>query len=155
MSQIYGQLKDTDGTTRWKPIAAIPQPDGTFHLACDTELVLDGANISISNIKVGSTNQSSSTLKYLKTEDDGTLITVAIPLDSFTAIDILDPHHESNPGVNYYGYADTEEDWYILEETVTVAGSEDKLRYVKGSGNYATAWANKTGHTYDYYFNTF
>jgi len=155
MSQTYGQVKNVDGTTKWKPIEAVLQPDGTYHLAVDTEIALDSANINISNLKVGSVDQTSNTLRYLKVEDDGTLVTVSMPLDSYDVIDTDDGFDESNPGVNYYGYADTDENWYIKEETVTAVGTPNTYRVFKGSGNYATAFANRTGHAYDYYFNIF
>lgn len=155
MSQIYGQIKDTDGTTKWKPIKATLLPDGNYALVVDTELVLDGANISISNIKVGSVNQTVNTNRYLKTEDDGTVVTISSPLDLYEVSDTADGFYEDNPGINFYGYVSRDEDWYILEETVTPVGTDNNYKYFKGSGNYSTAWTNKAGHSYDYFYNIF
>lgn len=59
------------------PAAATDNGDGTALLKVDTELVLNG-NVIVSNIKVGSVDQTDTTLKYLKTLSDGTLV-VSIP----------------------------------------------------------------------------
>lgn len=81
MSQLYGQIQSKDGITRWKPIEAVLQPDGAYGIKVDTELVLDGAQVTISNIKIGSLNQTSSTLKFLKVEEDGTVVVTNDELD--------------------------------------------------------------------------
>jgi len=73
MSQIHGQIVDIDGTRKWKPLKATLDSDGTYILKVDTELTLDGANISITNLKVGSTDQSSANATFLKTDADGTV----------------------------------------------------------------------------------
>jgi len=73
MVQLYGQIKNPDGTTTWKPIEATSNGEGSYAIRVDTELILDGASVSISNIKVGSLNQTSSELRFLKVEDDGTV----------------------------------------------------------------------------------
>lgn len=155
MSQIYGQIKDTDGTTRWKPIRATQLPDGGYALDVNTELVLDSTNINLSNLKVGSVDQTSNTLRYVKTEDDGTIVTISSPLELYEVADVADGFYEDNPGINYYSYTDREENWYILQETVTAVGTDNNYRYFKGSGNYFTAWTNKAGHAYDFFHNIF
>ena len=155
MSQLFGKLKDNDGTTRWKPIAAVPEADGTYSLKVNTELVLEAGSINISNLKVGAVDQTSNTLRYLRTEDDGTLVAISMPLDLYDVIHVDDGFDEDNPGVNYYGYADREENWFIKEETVTPIGTPNMYRVFKGSGNYLTAWNTRAGHAYDYYFNIF
>lgn len=155
MSQIFGKLKLNDGTTRWKPIAAIPEADGTYSLKVNTELTLESGNINISNLKVGSVDQTSNTLRYLKVEDDGTLVVISSPLDLYEVVDTDDGFDEDNPGTNHYGFADRDENWYIMEEVVTAVGTPNTYRYFKGSGAYATAFNTRAGHTYDYYFNIF
>lgn len=74
MAQLYGQVENPDGTTDFKPIRATPLSNGGFALVVDTELTLDGANISITNLKVGSTDQSPANSTYLKTLGDGTVV---------------------------------------------------------------------------------
>lgn len=49
----------------------------------------------------------------------------------------------------YYGYADAEGAWYIMELTNTTG------RYVKGDSDYETNWTNRASLTYDYFFNVF
>jgi hypothetical protein len=51
----------------------------------------------------------------------------------------------------YYGFVDKSESWYIMEWDT----STNTFRYIKGSGNYATNWSDRSSLTYDYYFNTF
>lgn len=75
MAQIRGFLKEAGKTGEWHPLAATKQPDGSFVLKVDTELTLDGANISITNLKVGSIDQTAINATYLKTEADGTVNT--------------------------------------------------------------------------------
>jgi len=148
MSQLYGQLKNSDGTTRWKPIEAILQSDGGYAIRVDTELVLDSGNISIGNIKVGSTNQTSNSLRYLRVESDGTLVVISTPLDLYEVADIDD---ENEPSPNYFGYVDMDGNWYIMEEDQS-AGT---YRYFKGTSDYPTNWATRSGLAYDYYYNIF
>ena len=71
MSQLYGHLKETGQTQEFHPLEATKQPDGTYILKVDTELTLDGGNINITNLKVGSTDQTAGNAKYLKTDADG------------------------------------------------------------------------------------
>lgn len=73
MAQLYGHLKEDGKTTDFHPLEATKQPDGTYILKVDTELTLDGANISITNLKVGSTDQTATNATYLKTDVDGTV----------------------------------------------------------------------------------
>lgn len=73
MAQLRGHLKEVGESQEWHPLAVTKQPDGTFILKVDTELVLDGANISITNLKVGSTDQTAANVTYLKTNADGTV----------------------------------------------------------------------------------
>lgn len=73
MAQIRGFFQETGKTGDWHPLAATKLPDGSYILKVDTELTLDGANISITNLKVGSTDQTATNAKYLKTDVDGTV----------------------------------------------------------------------------------
>jgi hypothetical protein len=54
----------------------------------------------------------------------------------------------SNP--KYYGFADIEGKWYILEENTT----NKTYRYIKGSSGYVTNWTNRAILSYDYPFNS-
>jgi len=73
MAQLYGHLKEVGNPNDFHPLEATKQPDGTYILKVDTELTLDGANISITNLKVGSTDQTAANATYLKTDADGTV----------------------------------------------------------------------------------
>ncbi len=74
MAQLYGHLEEVGNTNDFHPLEATKQPDGTYILKVDTELTLDGANISITNLKVGSTDGTPDNATYLKTLADGTVI---------------------------------------------------------------------------------
>ena len=74
MSQLFGHLKEDGNTNDFHPLEATKQPDGTYILKVDTELTLDGGNINITNLKVGSTDQTAGNAKYLKTLLDGTVV---------------------------------------------------------------------------------
>ena len=150
MSQIYGQIKNPDGTTTFKPIRATLLPDGIgYALAVDTELVLDAASVTISNLKVGSLNQTVSGSRWLKTLDDGTVVV------QLTNSSLLLDGYEVNDTISlgafprYHGFSNNEEDWYIIEETATT------IRYFAGTGNYVAAWTGRADHSYDYYHNIF
>jgi hypothetical protein len=151
-NQIHGQELVPGLTTRWQPIAAVKQPDGTYALKVDTELVLDAANINLANLKVGSTDQTSNNLRYLKTLDDGTVFITSV------SEDILGDYKASEtqdrgPFPHYFGLTNEEEDWVIIEQTRS--GNDDSFRYFAGSGSFSTAWTNRAGHAYDYFHNIF
>ncbi len=78
MSQIHGHLVESGNTRDWHPLAATKQADGTYILKVDTELTLDAGNISITNLKVGSTDQTAVNAKFLKTLADGTVVVSGI-----------------------------------------------------------------------------
>lgn len=145
MSTIYGYdyVSDT-----WKPLKAVQLADGTWVLKVDTEIDLDTAEVNISNIKVGSPNQSKDNLRWLKVMDDGTVVTAPNPTELYKTSDVDDGHN-----VNYYGYTDVDGGWFILKEDLSV--SPNTYRYVKGDINYANNWTNRASLTYDYFFNTF
>jgi hypothetical protein len=50
----------------------------------------------------------------------------------------------------YYGFVDRTGNWYILQEN-----SDGTYRYVKGASSFSTNWTNRTGLSYDYYYNVF
>jgi len=153
MGQVYGQIITPGKSTRWEPICAKENPDGTFALCVDTELVLDSGNINIANLKIGSVDQTSNTLRYLKTLDDGTVVITGIeddPLIGFKASRSID----TGSFPRYYGLTNDVEDWILIKESKT--GLEKTYEYAKGSGNFLTAWANyNTTIVYDEYYNVF
>lgn len=68
-------IVDINGNiTGWAPIASVDQGDGTLALKVDTELEIGSATFIISNVKVGSTDQTSLNVRYLRTLDDGTVV---------------------------------------------------------------------------------
>lgn len=66
-------------------------------------------------------------------------------LDQYKVCDVDD---SGTP--KYYGFADKGEYWYIMRDN-----GSGEYRYVRGYGDYATAWTGRAGLTYDYYFNVF
>jgi len=79
-------IVDTNGViTGWAPIATVDQGDGTLALKVDTELEIGDATLIISNVKVGSTDQSSLNVRYIRTLEDGTTV-VDEALDDKTKI---------------------------------------------------------------------
>lgn len=71
--------------------------------------------------------------------------TINASLEQYKVCDVDD---SSTP--KYYGFADKDENWYILRDN-----GSGEYRYVKGSGSYATAWTNRASQSYDYYYNVF
>jgi hypothetical protein len=153
MVDIQGHLVEVGSSRDFHPLECKKRPDGTYVLIVDTELELDAGNIYISNIKVGSLNQSSSNLRYLKVLDDGTVVTVSNPTQFYRVADTDDPDTGNVSGINYYGFVDVDGAWYIMREDLT--GATATYRYTKGSTNYATNWTGRAGLTYDYFFNIF
>ena len=152
MGDIRGHLRE--GQYDWHPLECVKQPDCTYVLKVDTELSLDAGNIYISNIKVGSVDQTQNNIRWLKVLDDGTLVAMANPTELYRVADVDDNNGAGNPsGVNYYGFVDVGGGWYIMEEDVS--GSTATYRYFKGDTNYATNWGVRTGFSYDYFFNIF
>jgi len=59
---------------------------------------------------------------------------------------ISDEDSDADP--SYYGFLDTEGNWYIMEESEAFG----TFRYVRGTvGNYAAAWAARAGLVYQVY----
>ena len=81
--------KDIDGHDRHLLATDDPQNTGSYQLKVDTEMVayISGATWVVTNMKVGSQDQTSGTLRYLKTDDDGVLYTYDVP-NSGTLLDI-------------------------------------------------------------------
>jgi len=52
---------------------------------------------------------------------------------------------------SYYGFVDTDGNWYILRMTATA------IRYCKGTSGYTVAWGLRAdvGTTYEYYYTVF
>lgn len=151
-SQLQGFSPVPGDTNRWHPIGASQLPDGSWAIKCDTELVLDAANVSISNIKVGSINQTVSGSRWIKTLDDGTLVTVSgttNPLDGFSGA------RSQNIGAfpHFFGFVDTVENWIIVRQSRT--GTEDTFEYVSGIGNFVINWGSRATLPYNEYFDEF
>jgi len=51
--------------------------------------------------------------------------------------------------IEYYGFANTDGNWYILEANATAK----TYRYCNGTTGYAAAWVTRETNTYDYIFN--
>jgi hypothetical protein len=105
----------------------------------DVDVAIDGIAI------LG--KDSSNVLRPITVDSDGRIITANI-LERYV---ISDKDDDASP--NYYGFVDKDENWVILKETISPGN--DTYRYVKGSGNYSTNWANRTTLTYDYFYNVF
>jgi len=145
-AQTQGFSPAAGDTTRWRNIGAVQRPDGSWALQVDTELVLDGASVAISNIKVGSTSQSSATLRYLKTLDDGTVVIAENdPMYGFKAARAQD----AGAYPYYYGMLNEDGDWIIIRESRS--SSVSTYEYAKGSGSFSTNWNNRAGLTYAEY----
>ena len=61
----------------WAPVATTDNGDGTVSLKVDTELIVETATFNVTNIKVGSTDQTAGNTRYLKTDTDG-VVQVAV-----------------------------------------------------------------------------
>lgn len=71
--------------------------------------------------------------------------TINNSLDQYKVCDVDD---SSTP--KYYGFADKDENWYILRDN-----GSGQYRYAKGSGSYTTAWTDRATQNYDYFYNVF
>lgn len=78
-------------------------------------------------------------------------INEAIPYTIFNNYKISDIDDAST--VKYYGFTDSEQNWYVMKEDTSV--SPKTYRYTKGIGAYPTNWTSRASLTYDYYYNTF
>lgn len=132
----------------WWPVKGELQADGTVLLKIDSELELDASNIFINNLKVGSTDQTKTNVRFLKVLDDGTVVVVSKPTDLYKITDIDDV----NP-VKYYGFTDVLGGWYILKEDLSV--TPNTYRYAVGSSDYPNSWTNRATQSYDYFYNKF
>ena len=146
MSQLYAQLKDGDKFT-FVPIEATLNPNGTYSLKVDTEIEvsLDGADLIISNIKMGSVDQTKNTLRYVKVQNDGTIVMTESGLEKYQVADI-----DEATSTRYYGFVDLLENWYIMRWDTAL----DEFRFKAGVGSYPVAWTGRADLVYDYFFNT-
>ena len=150
MADLYGQYIEAGKPEQWRPIAAEKLPDGRWALKVDTELELDAANIYISNIKVGSVDQTKTNVRYLKVLDDGTVVAMANPTEFYKIADIDD----NGPGnISYYGAIDVNGNWYILKEDRSV--SPNTYRYAVGTSDYPTNFNNRALLSYGYFYDKF
>lgn len=80
------KAKDKDGNEQFILATDDPQNTGSYSLKVDTEtqINISGSTWVVSNIKVGSKDQTSGTLRYLYVEDDGTVRTH----DTFTSASV-------------------------------------------------------------------
>lgn len=153
-SQIQGHSPEPGvSSVRWRNIGATQLADGTWALKVDTELTLDAGNISISNIKVGSVDQTTGQLRFLKTLDDGTLVTtdgVDDPLGGFGVARAQD----SGAYPHYFGLVDIDQNWIIIKESKT--GNDKTYEYASGAGNFIVNYGNRdTSLVYDEYWTEF
>lgn len=154
MVDVYGQYIESGKPETWRPIAAEQLPDGRWALKVDTELDLGAASIYISNIKVGSVDQTKTNVRYLKVLDNGTLVATPNPTELYRVADTDDPETGNVSGINYYGFVDINGEWYILKEDLT--GATGSYRYLRGSSDYDINWNGRTGLSgWDYFFNIF
>lgn len=139
-------------SVRWRNIGATQLADGTWALKVDTELSVDAASLSISNIKVGSPNQTSSQLRYLKTLDDGTVV---VTTEGGNPLEGYKPARSQDSGAfpHFFGMTSDDEDWVIIRESR--AGNISTFEYFAGTGNFVTNWNNRIGLGYDEFFNIF
>jgi len=150
MADIYGQYIEAGKPEQWRPIAAEKLPDGRWALKVDTELSLDSANIYISNIKVGSVDQTKTNVRYLKVLDNGTVVAMSNPTQFYKIADVDD----NGPGnISYYGYVDVDGGFYILKEDRSV--TPNTYRYFKGDSGYPANWAARAAKTYQYFYEVF
>jgi len=63
--------------------------------------------------------------------------------------------HSSNTLITYYGFVNQEGAWYIQEETKNSASTSFEWKFLKGTSDFATTYANRQGETYDTWPNTF
>lgn len=151
-AQIQGFAPQTGDTTTWRNIAATLLPDGTWALKVDTELTLDAANVSISNIKVGSSDQTTANLRYLKTLDDGTVV---VSNEGGNPLEGYKPARSQDTGAfpHFFGMVTDDEDWVIIRESRS--GNVGTFEYFAGSLNFDTNWTNRATLAYDEFFNIF
>jgi len=148
---IHGQHIIAGESTRWHPVGVTQRPDGKWALMIDSELQLDGSNVSISNIKVGSVDQTTGTLRYLKTLDDGSLVISTQEENPFAGYNVSRTTDGAFP--RYYGLTDKNENWIIIKEGKS--GSDSDFTYFKGVNGFLNAWTAKASHAYDEYYNIF
>lgn len=68
--------------------------------------------------------------------------------DSLDQYRVCDSDESGTP--KYYGFATKGQYWYIMRDN-----GSGEYRYVKGYGDYPTAWTGRAALTYDYFFNVF
>lgn len=79
-------------------------------------------------------------------DSDGNVIDIFTrPLDGYVIAD----KDETIGGTSYYGYIDTDGNWYIQKETTTTT------TFAKGISDYTTNWANRASLSYDTFNNVF
>jgi hypothetical protein len=72
--------------------------------------------------------------------DTGNLLLGQDPLAKYKVTDIDD---------DYFGFTDASGKWYIMYNNGV------SWRYLKGDSGYTTAWTNRVGAGYDYFYNIF
>lgn len=91
-------------------------------------------------------------VKRVSVFNDGVQTNVATeakqdPLVKYKPADLDDDLTTS--GYNYYGYVDSDGNYYILREDL----DNKAYRYYAGTGDYTTKWTNRAAQSYDYLFN--
>jgi hypothetical protein len=61
---------------------------------------------------------------------------------------------DENPtGTSYYGFTDTDGNWYIMKRVVT--GATATITYIRGISDYSTNWTGRAALTYATFASTF
>ena len=149
-SQLEGFLIEPGSSRVFHPLSCKKLDDGRYVLMVDTEMELTPDNIYISNIKVGSVDQTKTNVRYLKVLDNGVVIAVSNPSQFYKIADVDD---NGLGNISYYGFVDVDGGFYILKEDLSV--SPNTYRYAVGSSNYSSNWTNRASLTYSYFYEVF
>ncbi len=56
---------------------------------------------------------------------------------------------DDSPSTKYFGFTDKDGNWFIMKLTTT------QVRYAADASGYTTAWTDRAGLTYNYFYITF
>lgn len=111
----------------------------------------DGKKIRASSISIGGENVFQEVIQV--TDSSGAIVNPAIKerQDPTAGYKLSDSDDDASP--NYYGYVDSEGNWYIMLETISTGNNT--YRFVSGTSGYTTNWTNRAGLTYGYFYEAF
>lgn len=72
-------------------------------------------------------------------------------LAGYRAADVDDDDNDAT--ANYYGFVDTDGNWYIMKEEIS--GSVSTYTFTRGTTNYSANWTGRAGLTYGSFDSTF